>query len=455
MMRMRGRGYHWQLFSVVPLMAIALIPAGSANVAVHRTAAPGHGAHGGAAAFAQAPHAAALQAPHAATSQVQRAAAAPAAASELALRLQALLGQHSILAADFMRGRIRGDEDFVQAADAALGKNTGAMTRIVEDLFGAEAAKRFGPLWGNHVVTLFGYAGGLADQDDAARAEARESLRSFERNLGSFFAGASGGRLSQASADRALLAHVDHLLAQADAYAARDYPTADRIYQEAYRHTFDLGRTLAYALLPAGQSADLQTPTWRLRSELGKLLAEHVALAVDVTRAAVMNSGDFTAAADLVNGNTRDLSTAMDSLFGAAAAKGFQTLWAYHVEQLVAYAAGTAAQDAGRRDRARTNLHDFERRFAAFLQTATGRRLDAGSLAKALLSHDQMLLRHADAFGAKDYQTAHQVAYDTYEHMSDLARQLADAFGATVAARLPVGGAQTGFGGMAADVEPR
>jgi hypothetical protein len=305
------------------------------------------------------------------------------------------------------------------------------------------------------VVALFGYASGLADQDDAARAQARRTLTSFELDLGSFFAGASGGRLSQNSAHHAILAHVDHLLAQADAYAAHDYRTADRIYREGYRHTFDLGRTLADALLPAAQSAGLQTPTWRLRSELGKLLAEHVVLAVDVTRAAVTNSDDFTAAADLVNGNTRDLATAVDSLFGAAAAKGFQSLWAYHVEQLVAYAGGTAAQDAGRRDRARTNLHDFEQRFAAFLETATGRRLDAAGLAKALLAHDQMLLRHADAFGTKDYQTAHQIAYDTYQHMFDLARQLADAFGATVAARLPVGGAQTGFGGMATDVARR
>jgi hypothetical protein len=436
--RMRGRGYHWRLFSVAPLMAIALLAAGSASIAVRRPAEPARGVHGAAVPVAPAPR-----------------AAAPPAAPELALRLQALLGQHSILAADFMRGRIRGDEDFVQAANAALGKNTEAMTGLVGDLFGADAAKRFGPLWGDHVVALFGYASGLADQDDAARAQARRTLTSFELDLGSFFAGASGGRLSQDSAHHAILAHVDHLLAQADAYAAHDYPTADRIYREGYRHTFDLGRTLADALLPAAQSAGLQTPTWRLRSELGKLLAEHVVLAVDVTRAAVTNSDDFTAAADLVNGNTRDLATAVDSLFGAAAAKGFQSLWAYHVEQLVAYAGGTAAQDTGRRDRARTNLHDFEQRFAAFLETATGRRLDAASLAKALLAHDQMLLRHADAFGTKDYQTAHQIAYDTYQHMFDLARQLADAFGATVAARLPVGGAQTGFGGMATDVARR
>jgi hypothetical protein len=36
--------------------------------------------------------------------------------------------------------------------------------------------------------------------------------------------------------------------------------------------------------------------------------------------------------------------------------------------------------------------------------------------------------------------------------MDDLAGQLATAFGATVAARLPVGGPHTGYGGAAATV---
>ncbi len=439
--RICGRGYLLQRFSVVILLAVALLPAGSAGAAVRHPVEPvhaDHADHAGVAAAAPAPR------------------AAPAAsAPELALRLQATLGQHSILAADFMRGRIRGDDDFVQAANAALGKNTEAMTRLVSDLFGADAATRFGPLWGDHVVALFGYAGALADQDDAARAEARRRLTSFELDLASFFAGASGGRLTVDAAHHAILTHVDHLLAQVDAYAAQKYPEADRSYREGYRHTYDLGGSLAAALLPPAQVAELRTPVWRLRSELGKLLAEHVVMVVDVTRAAVTNAGDFTTAAELVNGNTRDLAAAVDSLFGAAAAKDFQSLWAHHVEQLVAYAGGTAAQDAGRRDRARADLHDFERRFATFLATATGRRLDAGQLAKDMLEHDQMLLRHADAFGAKDYRSAHEVVDETYEYVFDLAHELADAFGATVAARLPVGGAQTGYGGMSTDVGRR
>ena len=54
--------------------------------------------------------------------------AAPLPPADLALRLESLLGQHSMLAADMMRGRIRGNDDFAQAANSALGKNTDAMT---------------------------------------------------------------------------------------------------------------------------------------------------------------------------------------------------------------------------------------------------------------------------------------------------------------------------------------
>jgi hypothetical protein len=436
--QMRGHGHHWQLFPILCLGLIAVLPAGSGAVAPRRPIESAHAGHSDAA--------------HRADTTV---AIAPATAPELALRLQALLGQHAVLAGDFMRGRIRGDEDFAQAANAALSQNTDAMTQLVGDLFGAPAASKFKPLWAEHIVELFTYARGVADQDDAVRADARKELIEYEQDLAGFFTGASQGRLTTAAANGAMRLHVDHLLMQADAYAAHDYATADRIYRESYEHTYDLGGTIAGALLPPKEAAALQAPIWRLRSQLGKLLAEHVVLVEDVTRAAVTSAPDFAAAGQAVNGNTRDLAAAVDSLFGAPAAKGFQTLWAYHVDQLVAYSAATSARDASRQEQARTNLHDFENRMAAFLETATGKRLPSTGLTQALLAHDQMLLRHTDAFAAKDYGTAHDIAYETYQHMTELARQLADAFGATVAARLPVGGPQTGYGGLAELVEHR
>ncbi|NMO55972.1 hypothetical protein HH310_32920 [Actinoplanes sp. TBRC 11911] len=383
------------------------------------------------------------------------AATAAAAPADLAIRFEALLGQHSVLAADLMRSRIRGDDDFVQAANAALGKNTADMTDLIGQLFGAPTAQQFAPKWSEHIVALFAYAGALANQDEQARKEANEELTEYESELGSFFAGASHGRLATKDAQAAVVQHVRHLTDQADAYAKGDYATADDLYRMGYQHTYDLGLTLANALLPPKQSAVLREPIWRLRSQLGKLLAEHAVLVEDVTRAAVTGTPDFKASGDMINANTRDLTGAMDTLFGAQAAKQFQALWGDHVENLVAYSSAIAARDQARQQQANDALRGFEDKMAAFLAGATGARMSAPTLAAALLGHDEMLLRHADAYGTRDYTQAHNVAYETYENMFEMARQLADAFGATVAARLPQGGAQTGYGGMAAVVGSR
>ena len=396
---------------------------------------------------AAAPHAghpAGGHAPAAATT-----AAGADTAADHAVRLQALLGQHSVLAADVMRSRIRGDDDFVQAANAALGRNTDAMTALVGRLFGDATAKRFGPMWSQHVLAVVAYGGAVADRDEPAREHAHGELVDHEHVLADFFARASRGRLPRDAARSAVAVHVGHLTKQADAYAERDYATADRIYREGYAHAYDMGATLADALLPAADRPALHAPVWRLRSQLGKLLAEHAVLVENVTRAAVTNTPDFTAAGEAVNENTEALTSAIDTLFGADAARDFQALWGQHVEQLVAYGAGAATGDTGRQERARTALADFEKRMAAFLQGATAGRMSTGDLSAALLAHDRMLLRHADAYAARDYPAAHDIAYETYDHMSGLARTLADAFGSTVAARLPVGGAQTGLGGLA------
>ena len=384
-----------------------------------------------------------------------RAVATPPSAPELSLRFQALLGQHSVLAADMMRSRLRGDPDLAQAANAALGKNTDALGQLVGTMFGEAAKNQFTPLWAQHVTALFNYARGVADRDATVRAEARTQIAGYESSLAGFFAGAARGRLKRDIAEAAIRMHVTHLLDQADAYAAGDYARADLIYRQAYTHTYDLGKVLAAALLPPALAATLNSPTWRLRSELGRLLGEHVALVVASTRAGVTNTRDFAAASESLNGNTRDLAGAVDSLFGAAAAKRFQSLWADHVDSLMAYTAAAVKHDDQQRAGAEDKLNAFEQELAAFLDTATNKRLASATLARAFRMHDQMLLREADAFVAKEYQQAHDLAYATYQQMFDLAGQLANAFGATVASRLPRGGVQTGRGGMAAAVGRR
>jgi hypothetical protein len=384
---------------------------------------------------------------------VTEAPAAAAGPADLAVQFEALLGQHSVLAADLMRSRIRGDDDFVQAANASLGQNTSDMTALVGRLFGKATADTFHPLWSQHIVALFAYAGALAGHDDAARADAREELTEYEGDLAGFFSSRSRGRLPLATDHRLVAMHIQHLTGQADSYAAGDYAKSDELFRDGFEHTYDLGLGLAQALLPPADTAVLAQPVWRLRSQLGRLLGEHAVLIEDATRAAVTRTPDFTASGQMLNANTGDIAAAMDTLFGAAAARRFQELWGTHVTALVAYSAADAAHDPARQQQARDQLNTFQQNMSTFLSGATSGRSTPASLAAALSDHDRMLLQHADAYASKNYPSAHAIAYQTYDHMFVLARTLADAFGATVAARLPKGPAQTGYGGMADVVE--
>ncbi len=369
--------------------------------------------------------------------------------ADVALQLEALLGQHSVLVADMMRSRIRGDEDFAQAANTAVTRNTDDLTAVVKAMFGEQAATSFRGTWSDHVTAFVNYAHSLASGDTAARADARAQLVRFENALGDFFSAASQGRLPTDTARTALTAHVDHLLQQADAFAAHDYPRAADLYRTAYSHAFAIGQALSATLLPPDQAAQLDQPSWRLRSELERLLGGHIALAVATLRAGAAESPDFPATAATLDKNTADLTAAVGTLFGPAAGQQFMTLWADHIDALVGYTSAVTHHDDAGRQAAMAKLRDFEGKLAAFLDTATTDRMPHADLAAAFLHHDELLTQQVDAAANKDYTKAHELAYTAYQDMFGLAKQLSTAFGDTVAARLPRGGAETGAGGMA------
>jgi hypothetical protein len=385
--------------------------------------------------------------------------AAPGSADEGAaagVRLQALLGQHTVLAADMMRARIRRDPDFAQAAEGALTRNTQALGTLVGSVFGADAAATFSRAWSGHVTHLFEYADALQSGNVAGQQQARQQLQEAEWALGSFFAGASKGRLTAANAKAGMRMHVDGLLGQADAYAKSDYATADAAYQHGFQHTFAFGGTLASALLPKKDAAALAAPGWQLRANLTEALGEHVALIVAAMRAVSGTaSGDFKGLGAALNQNTQTLSGAVGTLFGAPAAARFQSLWADHVDALIAVTSGAAAGDTAKQQEGQRQLAAFAPALATFLDTATASRLGADALAQAFGMHDQMLIQEVQAFQAKDYTTAHDLGYRAYDQMFDLSAQLSHAIELTLAKKLPRGGSQTGGGGMAGVVSRR
>jgi len=63
--------------------------------------------------------------------------------------------------------------------------------------------------------------------------------------------------------------------------------------------------------------------------------------------------------------------------------------------------------------------------------------------------HDTHLVDQVDAYAANDYAKAQQMQLEGYQQMLGVANTLVGAIQKTVKPGLPVGGSQTGGGGMA------
>jgi hypothetical protein len=63
-----------------------------------------------------------------------------------------------------------------------------------------------------------------------------------------------------ATARAAVTEHVEHLTDRADAYAAKQYARADRLYRANFEHTYDLGGVLAGGLLPPADAKVFTEP---------------------------------------------------------------------------------------------------------------------------------------------------------------------------------------------------
>lgn len=374
---------------------------------------------------------------------------APATPADPALRLAALLGQHSVLVSDLMRARIRGDSDLAQAANAALGQNTQALAEVLQPAVDAAALRVFGKLWAEHILSLFDYARGHSIHDQAVRDHAREESVEYEGELAEFFVTGSHGRLDAVTARAAVHEHAQHLLHDADAYAAGRYATAAAGYRESFSHTYALGAELARSLMPASVSGVLDTPAVRLRSELTRLLDEHAALVMAMTRAAAGDPADFAAMGEALNANTLDLTGAVDALFGVLPARRFESLWADQVDQLAAYTSAAVKKDAAGRNQARAALESFQSTMAAFLADVTSNRLTTAAMAQVLAGHEARLLAEIDAYAAGSFASAYTLSEQVHGATYALAGQLAEGIGPTVAARLPRGGSDTGGGGTA------
>ena len=373
----------------------------------------------------------------------------PTSPRQLRAGFEQLLGLHALLAVRQMRSLVATAPAVGQVAGVSLQTNTDELTRLVATAYGGAQADRFTKLWQRHLVDLMAYAKGVAGHDTSATQQARAALLADADAYGAWLAQASKGRVRASDAAAGVRMHVTELMAQADAYAAGDYARADQIERQAYEHMFTAGAGLAKASVTPEVAIGLDTPPERLRSAFAMLLGEHLELIVEAQRATFAGASQFQAAAAQVNANTVALSKAMGALVGPAKATEFQRAWANHVEGLMAYTAAVAVNDQADKAAAKQNLDGFAERLALYFSEIVKNVLAADPLTKAITAHDQHLIDQVEAYAAKDYPKAQQMELEGYGQMLGVANLLMGAIQRTVKPQLPVGGSQTGGGGMA------
>ena len=191
--------------------------------------------------------------------------------------------------------------------------------------------------------------------------------------------------------------------------------------------------TAALLAIPAtgalAAPADLSSPAAGLRVALNRLLAEHASLAMDAMRQGVdagdLEDPEFVAAAGALQGNTDDLTAAIESVYGADAGDAFRAQWEAHIGFFVDYTVGVATDDDAAKQTALDELADYRADFSAFLDSATGGGLPASAAADALQMHVNQLIAQIDAYAAGDYAGAYAAARGAYAHMSMTADALA------------------------------
>ena len=374
---------------------------------------------------------------------------ANASPKELRAQFEQLLGHHALLAVRLMRSVVAKAPDLREAADASLRENTAALSQLVTTAYGDAQGDRFEQLWQRGVTDLTAYADAVAGNDTSAKQTARTALLADSEAYGSWLADASNGRVKLSDAPNAMRTHVDNLMKQLDAYAARDYASAYRIERQDYEHLFTTGVSLVKGSVTPQAAAALDAPPEQLRSAFAMLLGEHMQLIIGAQRATFTGSPEFKAAAAQVNANTSALTEGMGAIVGPRKAAEFQSAWAEHVEGLLAYSTAVAGKDEAAKAAAEQNLTGIAQRLALYLSDIVRNELPVEPLTDALSAHDTHLVDQIDAYAAKDYGEALQMERDGYQQMLGVAGTLVGAIQKTVKPQLPVGGSQTGGGGTA------
>lgn len=361
-------------------------------------------------------------------------------AGNLRTLLNALLAEHTYLAAAATNAALNGRGAEFQAYSASLDKNTQDLGSAIGAVYGKDAETAFVALWRSHIGFFVDYTLGVASDNQDQQDQAVAGLLGYRADFIAFLTGANPN-LSEDSLTPILTPHVSTLTTVIDAQGEGNWERAYEGLRVAYAHMQHIADPLSGAIVaqfpdtfpsvtvvPDPPLVTSQTPALDLRTTLTNLLGEHVLLASAATGSALDGrTDDFNAAASALDDNSVALSEAVASVYGEEAGNAFLGLWRTHINFFVSYTNGVATDDEATKQQALTNLEGYGDDFAAFLSGANPEYIDPEAIKEALAHHVDTVIMVIDAQGAGDQQLAYTGLRHAYDHMSVTGLVLSDA----------------------------
>jgi len=168
-------------------------------------------------------------------------------AADLKTGLNALLGEHVLVAAVATSHALGGREAAFKGAAAGLDANSVEIARAIGSVYGADAEKAFLPLWRRHIGFVVDYVGGVAAKDKAKQDNAVNDLVQYTQDFGAFLSSANPNLPKAVVADL-VKSHVLTLKDVIDAQAARDWQKVYPALRAAAAHMQMIADPLADAI---------------------------------------------------------------------------------------------------------------------------------------------------------------------------------------------------------------
>ncbi len=175
-----------------------------------------------------------------------------------------------------------------------------------------------------------------------------------------------------------------------------------------------------------GTASGTNTQAAALRSDLNRILSEHVLLAATATGAALGGrDAEFRAAAFALDANSVEFAKELGSVYGPNAETAFLDGWRRHIGFFVQYTNGAATKDQAKKDAAVVGLGQYANDLGTLLNAANGMSKD--EVVKLTTAHAEGLLAVIDAQAAGDQAKAYELLRTAAGHMHAIADPLAEA----------------------------